>query len=163
MPVIVDGYNLMHVIQKSDEDFANLTEVGLCKIISEYLKRVRDRGHIVFDGTGPYDKTDMEWLGGIENLEVYFSGNDAEADEIIEQKILDSSAPKSLVVVSTDRRIRAAAKKRKATALRSEIFWLEIIRHMENQNKPTIEPKQKRQGLTEGETDQWLDYFGLDE
>ena len=163
MPVIVDGYNLRHVIQKSDEDFANLTEVGLCKIISEYLKRVRDRGHIVFDGTGPYDKTDMEWLGGMENLEVYFSGKDAEADEIIEQKILDSSAPKSLVVVSTDRRIRAAASKRKAIPLRSEIFWQEIIIHMEHQNKPTIEPKQKRQGLTEGETDQWLDYFGLDE
>ena len=67
MPVIVDGYNLMHVIQKSDEDFANLTEVGLCKIISEYLKKVRDHGHIVFDGTGPYDRTDMDWLGGIDN------------------------------------------------------------------------------------------------
>lgn len=163
MPLIVDGYNLMHVIRKSDEDFTNLTEVGLCKIISEYLKRVRDRGHVVFDGTGPYDKTDMEWLGGIENLEVYFSGAKTEADEIIEQKIQDSSAPKSLVVVSTDRRIRTAAAKRKATAVTSEIFWLQLIQQMEHQNKPSVEPKEKRQGLTEGETDQWLDYFGLDQ
>ena len=161
MPVIVDGYNLMHVIQKSDEDFANLNEVGLCRIISEYLKRIRDRGHIVFDGTGPYDKTDMEWLGGIDNLEVYFSGDKVEADEIIEQKIQDSSAPKGLVIVSTDRKIRDAASKRKATAVRSEAFWLEMIRHMEYQNKPPLEPRQKRQGLTNGETDQWLDYFGL--
>ena len=161
MPLIVDGYNLMHVIQKCDEDFANLTEVGLCKIISEYLRRVRDRGHVVFDGSGPFDKTDMEWLGGIENLEVYFSGANAEADEIIEQKIQDYSAPKSLVVVSSDREVRVAASKRKAVAITSETFWLQLIQQMEHQNKPSVEPKEKRQGLTESETDQWLDYFGL--
>ena len=158
MPVIVDGYNLLRSIQKTDEQFQTLAEAGLCRILSEYLKRIRDHGHIVFDGIGPPDKSN---LGGFGNLEVYFSGPDTDADSVIEQKILDNSAPKSLVIVSTDRRLRAAAGKRKAVSFRSELFFQEVIRQLDRK-KPTPEPKQKRQGLTDSETETWMDLFDLD-
>ena len=159
MPVIIDGYNLLRAIQKNDEQFETLTEAGLSRILSEYLKRKRDHGHIVFDGIGPPDKSD---LGGFENLEVYFSGADTDADTVIEQKILDNTAPKSLLIVSTDRRLRAASGKRKAVSIRSELFFLEVIRQLDRK-KPTPEPKQKRQGLTESETETWMDIFDLDD
>lgn len=159
MPVIVDGYNLLRAIQKNDEQFETLTEAGLSRILSDYLKRIRDHGHIVFDGLGPPDKSN---LGGFGNLEVYFSGPDTDADTVIEQKILDNTAPKSLLIVSTDRRLRAAAGKRKAVSIRSEIFFLEVIRQLDRK-KPTPEPQQKRQGLTDSETETWMDLFDLDE
>lgn len=158
MPVIIDGYNLLRVIQKTDEQFRTLTEVGLCRILSEYLKRIRDHGHIVFDGLGPPDKSN---LGGFGNLEVYFSGPDTDADTIIEQKILDNTAPKSLLIVSTDRRLRAAAGKRKALCYRSELFFQDVIKKLDKK-KPTPEPEQKRRGLTDSETDSWMDLFDLD-
>jgi predicted RNA-binding protein with PIN domain len=161
MPLIVDGYNLLRFVQREGH-FENLIEVGLCRILSDYLVSVRDRGHIIFDGTGPPDKHDFEQLGGLANLEVYFSGADYEADDVIMQKIEDSSAPKSLIIVSTDREIRAAAAARKATSVRSDVFWQVLISRLETQQKAVHEPKAKRQGITEGETDQWLDFFGID-
>ena len=157
MPHLIDGYNLLRLIQQVDEELVTLTEAGLCRIISEYLVRIRDYGHIFFDGLGPPDKTN---LSNFPNLEVYFSGPNTDADSLIELKIADNTAPKSLVVISTDRRIRAAAKKRKALSVRSDIFWIAMTKQLERQ-KPTPEPKEKRRGITEGETDQWLDIFGM--
>ena len=161
MPLIVDGYNLLRFVQREGH-FENLIEVGLCRILSDYLVSTRERGHIVFDGTGPPDKHDFEQLGGLTNLEVYFSGADYEADDIIMEKIEDSSAPKSLIIVSTDREIRAAAAARKATSVRADVFWQVLIGRLEAQQKAVHEPKEKRRGITESETDQWLDFFGID-
>lgn len=161
MPVIIDGYNLLRAIQR-DEHFEKLTEVGLCRILSDYMKNVRNYGHVVFDGTGPRDKTDFQQLGGLGNLEVYFSGEHLEADDVIIEKIDDSSAPKKLIVVTSDREIRAAAASRKAVSVRSDIFWQDVQNRLETYQKPAFEPKAKRGGITEAEADQWLDYFGID-
>ena len=160
MPFIIDGYNLLRSIQKLEE-FADFTEVQMCRAIADFLGCVRDRGHVVFDGIGPPDKSA---LGGIRGLEVYFSGESQEADDVIEQKILDNTAPRSLIVVSSDRRLRTAAKKRKATSIQSELFWQGLLNEMEmNELRPAPEPTEKRNGLNERETDLWLDAFDLDE
>jgi predicted RNA-binding protein with PIN domain len=161
MPVIIDGYNLLRSIQR-DEQFESLTEVGLCRIISDYMKNVRNHGHVVFDGTGPRDKSDFDQLGGLGNIEVYFSGEHLEADDLIIEKIDDSSAPKKLIIVSSDREIRAAAASRKAVSVKSDYFWQDVQNRLETYQKPAYEPKAKRGGITEAEADQWLDFFGID-
>ena len=157
MPVLIDGYNLLRIIQR-EESMAALNEAGLVRILAEYLRRMRDRGQIIFDGTGPPDKSD---LGGFRNLEVFFSGQETDADGVIEEKIQDNTAPRSLIVISSDRRLRAAAKKRKAVSLPADLFWMNVTKLMEKQ-PPRPEPKEKRHGITEAETNQWLDLFGLD-
>ena len=148
---------MLRLIQK-DEQFYALQETALCRIISEYLKRIRNHGQVIFDGIGPPDKTE---LGGIDNLEVFFSGENVEADEIIEEKILDYRAPKNLIIVSSDRQIRAAAKRRKCTSVPSDVFWFSLIEQLDKK-KPIPMPKEKRHGLTEKETDEWMDMFDLD-
>jgi predicted RNA-binding protein with PIN domain len=158
MPILIDGYNLLRYMQASDEQFEVLNEVGLCRIISLYLSRIRSNGQIIFDGFGPMDKSDLSGFG---NLEVYFSGQDTEADEIIEEKILINTAPKRLMVVSTDRRIRAAASHRKAISVRSDLFFYEVEKVLDRKMM-TPEPKEKRSGLTEAEAEQWIDFFDLD-
>ena len=159
MPYLIDGYNLLRAVQRYEE-FSTLTDVQMCRIISDFLRCMRDHGHIVFDGIGPPDKRE---LGGIRGVEVYFSGENIEADDIIEQKILDNSAPKSLVVVSSDNRLRRAAAKRKATAIRAEPFWAYMCQQLEKQaNRPAPEPSEKRNGITEHEADLWLDFFDMD-
>ena len=157
MPIIIDGYNLLRWVQNIEE-YRHLDEAGLCRFLSEYLLRVRTHAQIIFDGMGPRDKSE---LGGIDNIEVFFSGENLEADDIIEEKIEEYSAPKNMIVVSTDRRIRAAATRRKSTSVTSDLFWLSLIEQLDKK-KPVPMPKEKRHGITESEADAWLDEFDLD-
>ena len=159
MPFIIDGYNLMHFIRKSDEDFESLTDVALCHILDKFLKLSRDSGQIVFDGIGPPDKTGFDNMA---NLEVIFAGRDIEADTVIENKISVNTAPKRLNVVSSDRRLRRAAQLRKAVAVKCEVFWKDVQKQF-SRKRSSAEPSQKHQGLTEAETKQWMDFFDLDQ
>ncbi len=159
MPFIIDGYNLLHFIHKSDEDFEEITDVALCHILDKFLKLSRDRGQIVFDGIGPPDKSGFD---NIANLEVIFSGRDIEADAVIENKISANTAPKRLNVVSSDRRLRRAAQLRKAIALKCDVFWRNVQKQF-SRKRGIAEPRQKRAGLTEAETKQWMEFFDLEE
>ncbi len=160
MPYLVDGYNLQKRIQKTDPQFETLSDTYLCKILSRYLKRIREQGQIIFDGIGPPDKTGFE---NLDNIEVVFVGRNTDADTVIERKIKANTAPKKLVVVSSDRRLRVAAAKRKAVGIKSEDFWPMVTRELGRRSKRRAEPRSKHDGLTESETDQWCDFFGLKE
>ena len=70
---------------------------------------------------------------------------------------------KKLIIVSSDREIRAAAASRKAVSVKSDYFWQDVKNRLETYQKPAYEPKAKRGGITKAETDQWLDFFGIDE
>lgn len=155
---IIDGNNLLHTIFKLEEDSKALNDVGLCRILSMYFKLTAEKGEIVFDGTGPQDKSRFDNIG---NLEVSFAGLGTDTDTIVEDKISASTAPKGLTIVSSDRRLRAAARLRKATSMKSDVFWNEIQKQL-SRKRPIKEPKEKRHGLNQGETEQWLEFFGFD-
>ncbi|MDD5064195.1 MAG: NYN domain-containing protein [Phycisphaerae bacterium] len=157
MPFIIDGYNLLHFIQKTSEDFGAITDVQFCRVISGYLRLVNEKGEIVFDGTGPRDKCGFD---NISNLEVFFAGLRSDADTVIEDKIKASTAPRRLTIVSSDRRLRDAARKRRATVVKSQVFWDNVGKQLSRKAK-VKEPRAKREGLSEGETEQWLKIFDL--
>jgi predicted RNA-binding protein with PIN domain len=159
MPFLIDGYNLQRQIHKIDPEFETLSDTYLCNILSRYLKAIRDQGQIIFDGIGPPDKTEFE---NLDNIEVIFTGRNIDADSVIEQKIKANTAPKRLVVVSSDRRLRAGAAKRKAIGIKSEDFWPMITSQLQRRVKRRVEPRSKHDGLTQSETDQWLDFFGME-
>ena len=156
MPLLIDGYNLLRTIQRDGDASSN--EAPMCRLISCYLCRKKDAGKIIFDGIGPPDKSSLR---DIANLEVIFSGG-YEADDIIEQLVLENTAPKRLVVVSSDRRVKSAAKKRKAVAVNSDVFWYELIKFLEKRRPGNPEPPGKRNGISENETKEWLEEFGLE-
>ena len=157
--IIIDGHNLLHSIANIGKDQEPFTDAQLCWIISRYLKAIRKKGEIIFDGTGPRDKTPFD---NIANLEVFFAGLGSDADTIIENKIKAYSAPRRLSVISSDRRLRDAARARKATAVKSEVFWDNLQKQL-RRKKPIKEPEAKRSGLTECETKQWLEFFGIEQ
>ncbi|MHC4159544.1 MAG: NYN domain-containing protein, partial [Planctomycetota bacterium] len=97
----------------------------------------------------------------ISNLEVFFAGLGSDADTIIEDKIKANTAPRRLTVVSSDRRVQSAARARKATAVKSIIFWNDLCKRLSHRKKTPREPAAKREGLTESETEHWLKIFGL--
>jgi len=157
--IIIDGHNLLHSIVKLSDEAESINDVQLCWIISRYLRAIRKQGEIIFDGTGPRDKSHFD---NIANLEVCFAGLGKDADTVIENKIKANTAPKRLSIVSSDRRLRDAARTRKATAVKSEVFWDNLQKQL-RQKKPVKEPEAKRTGLSESETKQWLEFFGIEQ
>jgi len=156
---IIDGHNLLYAIRKTEEGFETLSDVALCRILSTYFKLTGEKAEIIFDGTGPPDKSG---LNGVSNPEVFFAGRGTDADTVIEDKIKTSTAPKGLTIVSSDRRLRQAACARKATPAKSEVFWADLQKQL-SRKRPVKEPAGKRRGISEGETEQWLAFFGLDQ
>ena len=157
MPVIIDGHNLLHSIHKEDPDSGPISDVQLCRIVGRYLKLIDEKGEVIFDGTGPRDKGGFD---NISNLEVFFAGLRSDADTVIEDKIKASTAPRRLTIVSSDRRLRDAARKRRATSVKSQVFWDDVQKQLSRKAK-VKEPLAKREGLSEGETEQWLKIFDL--
>jgi len=157
MPVIIDGHNLLWSIKNTEED-PSITDIALCKILDGYFGITGEKAEIIFDGIGPPNKTEFET---IKNIEVTFSGRANDCDTVIEQRILDTTAPKRLTIVSSDRRLRDAASARKTAAAKSENFWDEVKKRLARQKK-SKEPPGKRKGLTQSETELWLKTFGLE-
>ena len=155
----IDGNNLLHSVQKDDPDSGPINDVQLCHIIGSYLTLTGQRGEIIFDGTGPPDKSGFD---GISNLEVFFAGIGTDTDTVIEDKISIHTAPRRLKIVSSDRRLRKAARARKATSIKSEVFWNNMQKQL-SRKKAAKEPTAKRRGLNESETRQWLDIFGIEQ
>jgi predicted RNA-binding protein with PIN domain len=156
---IIDGYNLLHTIRKTEEGSEALSDVDLCHILSTYFKLTGEKAEIIFDGTGPPDKSGFN---GVSNPEIFFSGRGTDTDTVIEDKIKTSTAPKGLTIISSDRRLRQAARARKATPVKSDVFWADLRKQL-SRKRPVKEPAGKRRGLSEGETKQWLAFFGLDQ
>lgn len=159
MAVLIDGYNLLRAIQKISDN-ESMTDVQLCRMISNYLRYIGEAGEIVFDGVGPREKAVFFNMAAID---VIFSGQGIEADAVIEEKIAAYSAPKLMLVVSSDRRLRLAAAKRKAIAVKAEQFWqvLEKFTKQSLRRKKFAEPREKREGISEGEVEYWMKVFGL--
>ena len=156
--ILIDGHNLLWSIHKPGTDGNPISDVQLCHLIGRYLKLVSETGEIVFDGTGPSDKAGFDNING---LEVIFAGLATDADSVIEDKIKANTAPKRLTVVSSDRRLRSAARARKAAAVKSEVFGNNLQKRL-SRKKPVREPAAKRLGISESETEQWLKFFNLD-
>lgn len=156
---IIDGYNLLHTIIKLDELFKPVTDIQMCRILNQFLKLTGQTGEMIFDGSGPREKNAYENLS---HLEVFFAGAGSDADTVIENKIKSDTAPKRLVIVSSDRRLRKAALSKKAVSIKSDEFWAALNKKLE-QRRPEKEPGGKRQGLSESETKLWLRIFGIEE
>lgn len=156
---IIDGNNLLWALHEGFGEREIRTEVDLCRVLSQYFARMGETGQVVFDGAGPSDKSAFDTM---DYIEVYFAGFHRDADSVVEEKIVADTSPRRLTVVSSDRRLRKAAGERKAAGLKSEDFWQQVQRELSRKAPRRKEPEEKREGLTDGETDKWLEAFGLD-
>lgn len=157
--VIIDGTNLLWAIHEAQDGHEVTSEVQLCRTLAQYFALTGEDGEVVFDGAGPPDKSAFDGLG---RLSVSFSGFDTDADTVIEEKVAASTSARRLTVVSSDRRLRQAVGARKAATIKAEPFWGQVLGELRRKRPGSKEPEEKVEGLTDGETEQWLDLFGLD-
>jgi len=160
MPFLFDGYNLYHAARKLYEPWENITTSALCDLIAEDMRLLRDKAIVVFDGKKPRHLTDNDTPE--EFLRIIYSGGKSDADSTLEILIQQNTAPRRLSVVSSDNRLRRAARKRRARSLASAEYLEALFLRRQKANSPRPrEPKLKFHGLAVGQADQWLELFGL--
>ncbi len=157
---IIDGDNLLWALRQRPEEREIATELDLCQALGRYFALTGEPGQVVFDGAGPADRSEFDQIA---NPEIIFAGFNRDADSVIEERLKVNTSPRRLTVVSSDRRLRKAAAMRKAAAVKSEEFWDQVRRELQRGRPRKPEPQEKREGLSESETDKWLEAFGLDQ
>lgn len=162
MSVIVDGFNLLRGAQRWAPVGA-LGQLHLCQLLGQWSALTGEAVTIVFDGPLPRSGY-AEQLRRV-GVEVVHSGSGRTADDLIIEAIGLNSAPRSLQVVSSDREIRQAARRRGAQDWDSQTFFYRMWRELKATDHPApteTEPTEKRHGLDEAETQRWLQEFQID-
>jgi uncharacterized protein len=168
---IIDGYNLMHSVGYARERYGQGgLERSRNRLLRFLVNRLdleeRRRTTIVFDArTVPFEGVREQTL---EEMTILFNQPGSDADTLIEELILAHSAPKQLEVVSGDRRLQKAIKRRKGIAVESEDF-ARLLRgrasvvpgsSLDVGPPPETEGKPESAAPTQSETEYWMDVFG---
>ncbi len=160
MPVVIDGNNLLYAAQSAGTTELLMGRSMLCDTLSRWAERRSAHVHIVFDGPQPNPALAVQI--GKPHVEVSFSGAGVSADAVVIERIERDSAARRLLVVSSDRAIVRAAKRRRARAMRSEDFWAAVQRDLARPRRQRVEPEEKEAGLGADATREWLEEFGLE-
>jgi uncharacterized protein len=167
---LIDGYNVMHAggrlgAKLGRDGFKRARRRFLDELSAALGPHVAGRTTVVFDASvHPGDfKLDASYRG----LDVLFALGDENADARIEQLIAGHSNPKTLTVVSSDRRIRQAAARRRTRCLTAEQYWELIDDYKERRRRAlkteiSSEPlatEEEAQTAAAAESALWLEAF----
>ena len=160
MPYLFDGYNVYHAAIKLVPEAAHITPLMLCQVVVEDMQRLGEGAEVVFDGRkgpGEWDKLEA---GGV--VKVIFSGCRSDADTELEKLIKKNSAPRRLTVVSSDRRVQRAGRRRRCKILSAADYLEEMLRRQERPAIRPSEPSEKRRGVEGEQLNEWLEIFGIE-
>ena len=155
MPFLIDGNNLLFAMRKAGSDIGR---GGLCRLLGDLAQRSGHRVRLVFDGPAPAGLLAEQIRDP--RIEMTFSAPTT-ADEVILEAIAANSAPRRLTVVSSDRELRVAARRRRCIALRSEEFLIVLEKLAQPRPARPAEPQEKYRGLASEQSDAWLKEFGI--
>jgi predicted RNA-binding protein with PIN domain len=155
---LVDGYNLLFHLGLFDRNFgAHALEHARSRLL-DYLKQVLgdEDVTVVFDSSRSSRR--VEAPQEHQGLHVQYTSRGQEADDVIEETIAGCASPGSLVVISNDRRIRQAARRKGARSWSCDDF-------LDHKNArpalPAERPAPDRAPPpSREEVRRWLDEFG---
>ncbi len=166
MPLLIDGYNLLHATGIIGRGVGpgglERSRLALLNFLAESIAP-EELPHttVVFDAhNAPWGVAKSVIHRGIT---VRFASQYEEADDLIEELIGAHTSPRRLVVVSSDHRIQHAARRRKAQATDSDVWYAELIRtRRERQEKTDPDDSTARPvvPLLEEDVNYWLRQFG---
>jgi uncharacterized protein len=161
---LIDGYNVMHAAGMLGP---KLGREGFRRARRRFLDEVAkilpvDRTGdltVVFDAKVP--PGDFPIASTYRGLRLIFALGDEDADSRIESIIGHDSNPGTLTVVSSDRRIRQAASRRRARPLTADAFWDQKDRlHWPTRPRVDSQPEPDRDGVTDpAEAEFWIETF----
>ena len=157
---VIDGYNLLHAmgllggragphgLEKARGQLVGLLRGGFGEMAGAVT--------VVFDAANapPGTKAELDDRG----VHRLMPRHHQQADDLIEELVGESSAPKTLEVVSDDHRIQQSAKRRGCKVLGCEEFLSWLHRHRREKGKPAERPE-KRDRLSKEDVNSWLAEF----
>lgn len=156
MPLLIDTYNVLHTTGVLPPEMAGIDVGGLIRLISS-SRYGRQLVTLVCDGTGP-----MPSSGGLpRRIAVRFAGPGREADDLILELIEAASDRRRITVVTSDRAVATAARKRRCRTITSQTFLGQLLADAQTRPKPPDDRPTGR--LDKKRVDQWIEQFGLDE
>ncbi len=156
MPLLIDCYNVLHA--EKPATLAGLGEASLCGLLAA-SPWARSGVTVVCDGRPKPHSPDPEAVGAVVLI---FSGAGRSADDVIIELIEKDSAPRRLTVVSSDRAIRKAARRRRARDWSSEEFLSRLAKAARPSGGAASSGKPASGPLPDEQVDRWLDWFGID-
>ncbi len=150
MPYLIDGHNVIGQLPDLDLNDPQ-DEAKLVERLKRYMGRKRKRCTVVFDRGLPGGRSrDLS----TPSVRVIFAHGGTTADAIIMERIRTARDTGSLVIVSADREIVAAASRRRIGVLSPRAF-AEAMRASVMPDDTDPDPH-----LTPDEVDEWLALFG---
>lgn len=163
MPLLIDGYNLLHVSGIFGKGTA-LTELHrsrealLAFLASSIEPAERVQTTIVFDAAGAPPGLPQSFA--CDGIMVQFARDPGNADALLEDLIAAHDTPRTLVVVSSDHRVQRTARRRRAKAIDSDRWWADLCAQRRRKGAELPTPPQKPTGnLSTGEVDYWVSQF----
>lgn len=159
MRYLIDGYNLLHAMGLL---CGKVGPHGLEKARLALLGRLcgdhgagTDAVTVVFDASrSPPDAAAEEEHRGIHILYAL----ESEADDVIETLIQHEATPRQLMVVSDDRRIQQAGRRRHCP-VRGCLDYLEEMEHQRRRKPAPSEAFAKPESISSEEAEHWLREF----
>lgn len=159
--IIIDGYNLLHcgLPQINTAGDLETRRHSLIRLAEQYASRQGRQLTIVFDSREKHPAP----FNGSRWVKIVFSPPAREADEVIRQMVRHSGNAASLLIVSSDREIRNAARDHGAQTITSEEFGQQLGNDAIDQAGNSRPPNQAKYGdrdLSSTEVDFWMKMFG---
>ena len=157
MPLVIDTYNVLHTVGVLPPELAGLDLEGLARLVAG-SRHGNENTTLVCDGLPEAVRPKID-----PPVTVRFAGRDRTADDLIGQIVRLSSAPRRLVVVSSDHAVQRTARKRRCKVLTSQEFLQQLADDAVAAGAgrgPT--PKAPRD-MSEQQVDRWLEIFSIDE
>ena len=169
--LIIDGYNVLHSYGRMPPE--NRARHGdLQRAREDLLKRLRrhlsteelQRTTVIFDS----DHSGLPTRSDDTDLIVEYASDHASADDRIIQLIRQHSAPRQLLVVSSDHRIQRAAEARRARVVDSDV-WIDQLpernpgRRDDSRTDETDPANTEKPRASAEDTAWWLELMGLNE
>jgi predicted RNA-binding protein with PIN domain len=131
MAILIDGYNLLHATDVFCDHPHPQPVEKLHQALIDHLLTLIDaaeasRTTIVFDAKGRRARARRQLQ--YRNVTVHYSARSETADTLIDELIQLHPAPRQLTVVSSDHQVHRSARRRKAKAIDSEVWYAQQVR-----------------------------------
>jgi uncharacterized protein len=163
MALLIDGYNLLHmtgITGGGGKDSWRRAREALLNLLAAALpNEQRLATTVVFDAASapPGLPRKLNHHG----LTVLYAAEYVDADALLEELIQDDTAPRKLVVVSSDHRVQRAARRRRATCFDSDL-WYRQLWQTQVELMPSDQPGQSEKPavpLSPDEIEHWVAKF----
>jgi uncharacterized protein len=164
MPLLIDGYNLLYATGIVGRGIGPGSLQRSRLALLNFLAASLDPGEVTHT-TVVFDARQAPWglprVVQHHGITVHFAAKYESADALIEELIKADSAPRRLVVVSSDHQIQRAARRRKAKAIDSDAWYAELLRARRARQETASEaPAQPPVPLLEEDVNYWIRQFG---